>query len=140
LIVSHGGGYRPGAGRPKGSKNKRTLQAVETVTKAAEEIAAVLVSGEAMTLEQASAMSALDVLKHAMTRSIVKNDWNSAAVYARDIAPYQFAKLTSTKVDATVRRSVEDMSDDELIEFAGGIGEEEDTDADSDGTSDTPEG
>ena len=57
-----------------------------------------------MTLEQASAMSALDVLKHAMTRSIVKNDWQSTAVYARDIAPYQLAKLTSSKVDATVRR------------------------------------
>jgi hypothetical protein len=98
------------------------------------------VSGQAMTLEQASAMSSLDVLKHAMTQAIVKNDWNSAAVYARDIAPYQFAKLTSSKVDATVRRSVEDMSDDELVEFAGGIGEEEDTDADSDGASDTPEG
>ena len=125
------GGYRLGAGRPKGSKNKRTLLAEEIAAKAVETIEAEL-SGETMTLEQASAMSALDVLKHAMTRSIVKNDWQSTAVYARDIAPYQLAKLTSSKVDATVRRSVEDMSDDELIEFAGGVGEEEDTAADSD--------
>jgi hypothetical protein len=139
LVVANGG-QRSGAGRPRGAKNRRTLQAEEIAAKAAKEIAAALVSGEVMTLEQASAMSALDVLKHAMTLSIIKNDWQSASVYARDIAPYQFAKLTSSKVDATVRRSVEDMSDDELIEFAGGIGEEEDPDADSDGTSDAPEG
>jgi hypothetical protein len=65
LVVAYGG-HRPGAGRPKGTKNKRTLLAEEAIAKAVETIEAEL-NGEVITLEQAASMSALDVLKHKLS-------------------------------------------------------------------------
>lgn len=117
------GGHRPGAGRPKGAKSRKTLNA-EAQQQAAAERVKEFMDREILTMEEVARMSPLDVIRHAMMLEAATQNWGAAASYAKELAPYQFAKLTSTKVDATVRRSLEDLDDDELIALAGDAEEE----------------
>lgn len=115
------GGARPGAGRKKGSPNKKTAVAIEIKQAAVarfEQFAKK--QGNFLTLAEVAKMSPIDVMQHAMLLAAMEQRWAEAALLAKEIAPYQFAKLTSTKVDATVRRrKIDELSDEELISLAG---------------------
>lgn len=125
------GGKRAGAGRPKGGKNKATLDAAAQIAASTARFAEF--DGAKLTLKQVAAMSPLDVLRHAMLVEAVQQNWAGAALYAKELAPYQFAKLTSAKVDATVRRSLEDFTDDELDALIGVTDESEIGESEADG-------
>jgi len=108
------GGARPGAGRPKGSKSqyKRASDA------------ALLMSNHAMSMAkdippEIANMTPLQVMLKAMTLEAARNNWKQAAVFAEKAAPYVHPRLSAIDVNANVRRTIDEFSDEELIMLAG---------------------
>jgi len=85
------GGARPGAGRPKGGKNRESIDREKKLAEAAERMAA----GGTLTPEQINALSPLDVMLHAMKIDVAAGEWRSAASLAEKAAPYLHPKLAS---------------------------------------------
>jgi hypothetical protein len=106
-----------GRGRPKGSKDWSATQAQELISEYARKTLQLP--------EHVCAMSPLSVMVTAMYLAVDDNNWKAAATYAEKAAPYVHAKLSSVDVNATVRKSLHDLSDEELIALAGdGEGED----------------
>jgi hypothetical protein len=89
------GGYRPGAGRKKGSVTKNISEMAQIREEA-----------------RVSGMTPLQVLLHIMRIYFQQEDWDKAAENAARAAPFMHAKLIATQV--TLRRP-DEMSDDELL-------------------------
>jgi hypothetical protein len=70
-----GGGFRPGAGRPKGARNKKTVELQRCV--------------------EATGKTPLDVMLDAMREAYRKGGATAAAPFAKEAAPYVHAKLSS---------------------------------------------
>ncbi len=68
-------------------------------------------------------MTPLQVMLRAMAIEANGDNWKAAAVFARDAAPYVHARLSNVEMNATVRRSATDYSDEELAALAGADGE-----------------
>ena len=104
----------PGAGRPKGSKSqyKRASDA------------ALLMSNHAMSMAkdippEIANLTPLQVMLKAMTLEAARNNWKQAAVFAEKAAPYVHPRLSAIDVNANVRRTIDEFSDEELIMLAG---------------------
>lgn len=87
-VVEKRGGARVNAGRPKGSKNKRTI-ARETLAQSA--------LGQGVT--------PLEVLLHTMRKHWKNGDQKAACEIAKDVAPYLHPRLSAidTKLDGTLQ-------------------------------------
>ncbi len=105
--MSHGG-PRTGAGRKKGSSNKISAKAV--IEK---------ISAEDM-------KSPLEIMTHIMHQAFAEGDFEMALDAAHKAAPYMHAKLSESKIEATFRKKIEDMTDEELQYLSGDPNEEED--------------
>lgn len=114
------GGWRPGAGRPRGSKNKSTLER-ETVARelVVRQMAASNESIVQPPAEDIAKMTPLEIIMFAMVRAGVEGNWELAADLAAKAAPFRHAKLSNVTQETTIRRSVAEMTDDELSAFAG---------------------
>jgi hypothetical protein len=77
------GGARPGAGRPKGSKNKKTRALLE--------------------MTKASGITPLEVMLYNMRRHFKLKRYDEASNIAAMAAPYVHPKLAATAVSATVK-------------------------------------
>jgi hypothetical protein len=77
------GGARPGAGRPKGSKNKKTRALLE--------------------MTKASGITPLEVMLYNMRRHFKLKQYDEASNIAAMAAPYVHPKLAATAVSATVK-------------------------------------
>ena len=109
------GGKRPGAGRPPGAPAK-----IAAAKAAIEQHNATLPDS---IKPEVARMTPLQVMLRAMVIEANKDDWKAAAVFARDAAPYVHARLSNVEMNATVRRSATDYSDDELAALSGADGE-----------------
>jgi hypothetical protein len=90
------GGTRPGAGRPKGSKNKKTRELLE--------------------MTKVSGLTPLDVMLHNMRRHFKAKRFDEASNIAAMAAPYVHPKLAATAVSSTVKdRSPTDIKRVEYI-------------------------
>lgn len=69
------GGVRPGAGRPKGAANLKTREIADLAAEAG--------------------ITPLEVMLHAMRMYVNAENWNAAAMIAKDAAPYMHPKLSS---------------------------------------------
>ena len=107
------GGARAGAGRPKGSKNRFTVHG------RAMDDAKQFLSGLDVPPEIA-AMTPLQVMLKAMAIEAAKDNWKQAAFFAKEAAPYVHPRLTSVNVNATVKKSIDDFTDEELALIAIG--------------------
>ena len=74
-------------GRPLGSRNKRTVWREEAAKNALAAVRAHL------TDDQIDAMDALDVMRLVMRTSVKAGDMVAALAAARDLAPFQHAKV-----------------------------------------------
>src|SRR3954471_10073595 len=92
------GGARRGAGRPKGSASKKTI---EIANRAAQE-----------------GITPLEVMVNIMREAYAGKDYEKALDAATKCAPYMHSKLSSVDVKATVKRDVEEYTDAELIALA----------------------
>jgi hypothetical protein len=92
------GGARRGAGRPKGSASKKTI---EIANRAAEQ-----------------GITPLEVMVNIMREAYAGKDYEKALDAAVKAAPYMHSKLSSVDVKATVKRDVEEFTDAELIAIA----------------------
>ena len=72
------GGYRPGGGRPKGSKDKKNRNEGVAIAK--------------------SEKSPLSVMRDAMEEQYRQGNLAAAAAFAKDMAPYCHARLTAMQV------------------------------------------
>jgi hypothetical protein len=104
------GGARRGAGRPKGSANKKTL---EIANKAAEQ-----------------GITPLEVMLDVMRTHYDAREFAEAVEVAAKAAPYMHSKLSSVDLKATVKKSAAELTRDELIAIAalahsGGAGSAE---------------
>ena len=121
-----GGGSKPGerrGGRQKGTGNK-AVAARQAALEDAERRAT-----EGMSPDEIKLLSPLDVMLLAMRTAVQEGKLSSALVAAKEAAPYIHAKLTSTTIDATVRRTAADFTDEELLALEragmGSTGEDE---------------
>jgi hypothetical protein len=92
------GGARRGAGRPKGSASKKTI---EIANRAAQE-----------------GITPLEVMLNIMREAYDGKDYEKALDAAVKCAPYMHSKLSSVDVKAIVKRDVEEYTDAELIALA----------------------
>ena len=123
------GGARRNAGRPKGSRNKATITMETLANEAAVKLAAAGISNEGpLTPSRIAALNALEVLSFAMVQAAAAGNWREAADIAAKIAPYKFAKMQHVTSETTIRRSVEELSDDELLALVGTAGDEDEGD------------
>ncbi|MCE2563366.1 hypothetical protein [Komagataeibacter sp. FNDCF1] len=99
------GGARPGAGRKKGSLTE------------AKKIGREVSSRVTKKLADASA-TPLDIMARVMQGDVSITEMQFEA--AKAAAPYIHPKLSAIQMDARVRRSVEDMTDEELAALASG--------------------
>jgi hypothetical protein len=107
--MAQNGGARPGAGRPKGSKSLK-VAAKHTVERAAAALEeAGIISAETAKLKP------LDILIKVMLYAYETRQWDRAATYAKEAAPYCHAKMSSVDLNATIKKDVSAMSDDEIL-------------------------
>lgn len=71
------GGFRKGAGRPKGAATKRTREVADR--------------------ESRKGITPLEVMLTAMRVHAKRKDWDAAAAFAKDAAPYMHAKLAAVQ-------------------------------------------
>jgi hypothetical protein len=64
-------------------------------------------------------MSPLQIMLKAMSIEAAKNNWKQAAIFAEKAAPYVHPRLSAIDVNANVKRSIEEFTDEELIMLAG---------------------
>jgi hypothetical protein len=103
------GGARQGAGRKLGSKlvKKTAKTAIEKAADAA------LLNGEVPA--EITKLRPLDVLLRAMWIAAAQCNWNVAASFAEKSAPYVHAKMSSVDLNATVKKDVSALTDDEIL-------------------------
>ncbi len=106
------GGARPGAGRPKGSRDK-TAEA----RKLMEDHAAAAMAG--MVVANIAKMSPLEVILHAMTLAASAGAWDKAGQFAALAAPYCHPKLSSVDMRAVVNADASSMTDEQLLALVG---------------------
>lgn len=99
------GGRREGAGRKRGSESAATKERRAAIMEMARE------------LKDAGA-TPLDILSRVMQGDVSITEMQFEA--AKAAAPYIHPKLSAIQMDARVRRSVEDMTDEELAALASG--------------------
>lgn len=106
----------PGAGRKLGSKDKAPRQ-----TAARKQALAAAVGGSTPLEVMLRAMHKYETLSEDETLSDIDRDeaLNRAHVCAKDAAPYLHAKLANTTINASIRRTVQDCTDEELFALAG---------------------
>lgn len=92
------GGARRGAGRPKGSASKKTI---EIANRAAEQ-----------------GITPLEVMVNIMRRAYDGEKYAEALDAAVKAAPYMHSKLSSLDVKATVKKTASELTRDELIAIA----------------------
>ena len=113
--TSPGRGSKPGerrGGKQVGTKNAATVKRENRLAQAMQAAADAI--GDAAL----QAMSPKDVMLFVMRLSAKEGWWFKAAEIAKEVAPYIHPKLTSTTLDANVRRAVTDFNDDELEALA----------------------
>jgi hypothetical protein len=90
------GGFRQGSGRPKNSKNVRTIQREQRLKREVEAALAVASSDEI------DGMSAVQIMDIAMKTFMKAGNMTSAVAVARDLAPYQSSKQASVQNEPAV--------------------------------------
>lgn len=108
-------GARPGerrGGKAVGTRDAATLKREKRLAEALQ-AATDAIGDEAIRL-----MSPKDVMLFVMRLAAQQGWWFKAAEIAKEAAPYIHPKLTSTTLDANVRRAVTDFNDDELEALA----------------------
>ena len=109
-------------GRPKGRKSAKVIERERKVA----EVKAVVFG--ALTKVEISLLTPRDIFRMVAHAAVELGDLAFMLKAASDWAPYEHPKLTSTTLDATVRRTAADFTDDELLALArGGIGGEGDS-------------
>ena len=99
------GGYRPGAGRKPGTRNK-TADAREVVERHAQALSGLVPADIAK-------MSPLEVMLHAMSLEASAANWRAAAALAEKAAPYVHPKLSAETLNVRTddsSRSPEDLA------------------------------
>lgn len=92
------GGRRAGAGRPKGTANRKTREIADRCA--------------------AEGLTPLEVMLDVMRRAHAAADYGTALDAAAKAAPFVHARLSSVDLKATVNRDIEEYSDAELIALA----------------------
>ena len=120
-IATHGGA-RPRSGRKPGSRNKATVEREAILSEAVVRARAAGIANHPpeMTREEIAAMTPVEIISFAMTQAACEGRWADAAGFAAMVAPYRHPKLSSVAVNASVHRSLESMSDAELVAIAAG--------------------
>jgi hypothetical protein len=90
-------------GRPKGSKNKTTVDRETALAEAAK-----LASGK-LTEARIKKMSPIAVILYAMQEALRAGAIKSAAAFAVQAAPYVHARLSSSQVDGSFTLTVDDV-------------------------------
>lgn len=98
------GGIRPGAGRKPGSMSE--------TTKARKKMA-----DEAIKAMEADSVTPLHIFRRVMAGDVSITEMQLEA--AKAAAPYVHARLSAVTMNATVKRSVTDYTDEELAALAG---------------------
>ncbi|HLX18443.1 MAG TPA: hypothetical protein VKS24_24920 [Bradyrhizobium sp.] len=135
--MAKSGGFRPGAGRPKGAKSRSLEDRIlsrDHVGRRANKRFPILTAAVAKKIISEAILcgqTPLEVMLFTMRWHFTDGRFDDAARVAKDAAPYMHPHLTSTKVE--IRRP-EDMTDDELaahlaaaeaaLENGGGLGED----------------
>lgn len=104
------GGPRQGAGRKHGAGNKRTTEMKAEAAKVIETISAAI-------------PNAFDGDAHAFMVSLYKNPsipFDMRLDAAKSAAPYEKPRLSAVDMSATVKRSIEDFTYEELAIIAAG--------------------
>jgi hypothetical protein len=78
-------------------------------------------------------MSPLQVMLHAMSLEAEANRWPNAAKIAKEAAPYVHPRLSSVTMNANFKRSIVDLSDEELVAFAATSASDGGDDEEADG-------
>jgi hypothetical protein len=99
------GGARPGAGRPKGHKNKKTLQRELMANQAIDDVLAKL------SPDDIEKLLPLDVMILAMSTMLKAGNLLAAAAVAEKAAPYCHSKLASAEI---LRPLPEDLEPDPI--------------------------
>ena len=110
------GGARPGAGRPKGTKNKDQVAAAKQVI---DDHANSIRSLIPNIPDEIAKQTPLEVMLKAMSIQANEGRWNAAAALAKEAAPYLHPRLSSVDLNANIKRSIKDYSDAELAALAG---------------------
>lgn len=97
------GGKRPGAGRPKGSRNARTKAVIKLVDRALKADA-----------------TPLEVMLKAMNDALERNDLPAAHAFAKDAAPYVHPRLAAVAHSGSLIVNPAEVSDAELAAIARG--------------------
>jgi hypothetical protein len=92
------GGARRGAGRPKGSASKKTI---EIANRAAKE-----------------GITPLEVMVNIMREAYAGKDYEKALDAATKCAPYLHSKLSSVDFKATIKKTTAELTRDELLAIA----------------------
>lgn len=103
---------KPGPGRPKGSKSRRTIEAEAEMRRMAEAVADSIPNafrGDALAL-------LVSVYKDTRLSLEMRIDAAKSAIR------FERPMLASTEVHATIRRSLADLTDQELVALAGSEG------------------
>lgn len=79
--MSHGG-KRDGAGRKRGAKSKATIEREAGIAQIAADA-------------KAAGLTPLEVMLGAMRQAHKRNDWDAAARFAKDAAPYMHPRLAA---------------------------------------------
>ena len=111
-------------GRPPGRKNAATVERQRLETEAREFAFGFL------TEDQIKSLTPRDIFRLVAHAAVRMQQIPLMLKAAADWAPYEHPKLTSTTLDATVRRTAADFTDEELLALAGtGMGGEGDDEA-----------
>ena len=92
------GGARRGAGRPKGSANKKTIEIANRVAK--------------------EGITPLEVMIEVMMEFRAEGNREATLDAAAKAAPYMHSKLSSVDLKATVKKTTAELTRDELLAIA----------------------
>jgi hypothetical protein len=112
-------GYPKSGGRPPGGKNIKTLEREAEFRRAQISVLSEL------TPSDIAKILPKDVMLIVMRQALIANNEKLALHAAEKAAPYFHARLSSVEMNATVRRSLSDFTDDELAAIAGESGSDE---------------
>ena len=107
-----GRGRRPGSpktgGRQIGTQNRATLEAKKALLEAERALGAKLSEAEV------KAMSPVDVMTLVMRTALKAGNYQVALTAATNLAPYIHPRLSNINVDATIKKSMADYTNEEL--------------------------
>ena len=119
--MAHGGARR-NAGRPKGLTAEDKVRAARKVMEKHVHNVGVLIP---VIPEEIAKMTPLEVMLKAMSILAYEGKWVGAAAMAKEAAPYLHPKLSSINVNANVKRSIHEFSDEELVTLASASEDQE---------------